>query len=82
MQVSLTQVAGRSGPIGPHVGAVPKGGPLWESREMLFVDIIIRSSQVTKPFLIDQLSISPIVHNGTPKAPFIGELAAEGGLRG
>ena len=58
------------------------GGPLWESREMLFVDIIIRSSQVTKPFLIDQLSISPIVHNGTPKAPFIGELAAEGGLRG
>ena len=64
------------------VGAVPKGGPLWESREMLFVDIIIRSSQVTKPFLIDQLSISPIVHNGTPKAPFIGELAAEGGLRG
>ena len=58
------------------------GGPLWESREMLFVDIIIRSSQVAKPFLIDQLSISPIVHNGTPKAPFIGELAAEGGLRG
>ena len=55
---------------------------MWESREMLFVDIIIRSSQVTKPFLIDQLSISPIVHNGTPKAPFIGELAAEGGLRG
>ena len=30
MQVSLTQVAGRSGPIGPHVGAVPKGGPLVE----------------------------------------------------
>ena len=27
------------------VGAVPKGGPLWESREMPFVDIIIRRSQ-------------------------------------
>ena len=74
--------AGRRDITDVAVGAVPKGGPLWESREMLFVDIIIRSSQVTKPFLIDQLSISPIVHNGTPKAPFIGELAAEGGLRG
>ncbi len=30
MQVSLTQVASHSGPIRPHVGAVPKGGPLVE----------------------------------------------------
>ena len=60
------------------------GGPLWESREMLCSEIVIRRPQVagrkTMPHIPS--SISPIVHSGPSKAPFIGELAAKGGLRG
>ena len=41
-----------------------------------------RRPQVAKSCHIFRSSISPIVHSGPPKAPFIGELAAKGGLRG
>ena len=65
------------------------GGPLWESRKMLCSEIVIRRPQVAgrrspvaNPCHICRSSISPIVHSGPPKAPFIGELAAKGGLRG
>ena len=37
---------------------------------------------VANPCHICRSSISPIVHSGPPKAPFIGELTAKGGLRG
>ncbi len=41
-----------------------------------------RSPQVAKSCLMSRLGIFPIVRGRLPKAPFIGELAAEGGLRG
>ena len=41
-----------------------------------------RRSPVANPCHIFRSSISPIVHSGPSKAPFIGELAAKGGLRG
>lgn len=41
-----------------------------------------RRSQVAKPCLMSRLGIFPIVRGSPSKAPFIGELAAEGGLRG
>ena len=51
---------------------------------MLCSEIVIRRPQVagrkTMPHIPS--SISPIVHSGPSKAPFIGELAAKGGLRG
>ena len=58
------------------------GVPLWESREMLFGENAIRRPQFAKPCLMDLLCISPFIRGGPPKAPFIGELTAKGGLRG
>ncbi|WP_302512067.1 hypothetical protein, partial [uncultured Megasphaera sp.] len=41
-----------------------------------------RRSPVANPCHIFRSSIFPIIRCGPPKAPFIGELAAKGGLRG
>ena len=41
-----------------------------------------RRPQVAKPCYIGPLGIWLTIRDGPPKAPFIGELAAEGGLRG
>ena len=46
------------------------------------VKCFVAKSPVAKPCYIDLTSIFPIIHSGSPKAPFIGELAAKGGLRG
>ena len=49
---------------------------------MLFGENAIRRPQFAKPCLMDLLCISPFIRGGPPKAPFIGELTAKGGLRG
>ena len=44
--------------------------------------LVVRGSWLVKPCLMDLLCISPFIRGGPPKAPFIGELTAKGGLRG
>ena len=57
---------------------IPNGRPTWAP----LLAASGQHPQSYEPCLMDLLCISPFIRGGPPKAPFIGELTAKGGLRG